>query len=77
MEVRCIQEKKGSNFHCEIKVEFKINFISFLFLQVLMGVFFYTQSLALLDDLPIDETYSDAKTFYSDAQNGYSLVSIH
>ncbi|CAB0007673.1 unnamed protein product [Nesidiocoris tenuis] len=38
-----------------------------------MGLFYYMNSVALLEDLPLEEEYTDPKKFYADAENGYSM----
>lgn len=40
-----------------------------------MGVFYYINSVALIEDLAIDEHYADPKQFYLDADKAYSQVS--
>lgn len=39
-----------------------------------MGVFYYIHSVALIEDLPIKEHYTDLKEFYVDADAAYSKV---
>ncbi|KOX70789.1 Ribonuclease kappa [Melipona quadrifasciata] len=44
-----------------------------IFQLLLMGIFFYTKSVALVEDLPIEEeeTFSKATDFYAAADRGY------
>lgn len=44
---------------------------------VFMGIFYHIKSVALAEDLPLKETYSDMTDFYSDADRGYSLNAIN
>lgn len=39
-----------------------------------MGVFYYIHSVALIEDLPIDEHYHSAKEFYAAADLAYTQV---
>lgn len=41
-----------------------------------MGVFYYIHSVALIEDLPLEEHYSDPKAFYAAADTAYSQVII-
>lgn len=41
-----------------------------------MGVLYYINSVALIEDLPIDEHYTDLKKFYAEADAAYSQVKI-
>lgn len=41
-----------------------------------MGVFYYIHSVALIEDLPIKEHYTDLKQFYVEADAAYSKVNI-
>ncbi|KAG4067516.1 hypothetical protein HA402_005288 [Bradysia odoriphaga] len=38
----------------------------------LMGVFYYIHSVALIEDLPLEEHYSDPNKFYAAADAAYS-----
>ncbi|KAJ6641192.1 Ribonuclease kappa [Pseudolycoriella hygida] len=38
----------------------------------LMGVFYYIHSVALIEDLPLEEHYSDPAEFYAAADMAYS-----
>ncbi|KAK1136112.1 hypothetical protein K0M31_000680 [Melipona bicolor] len=44
-----------------------------IFQLLLMGIFFYTKSVALVEDLPIEEeeNFSKATDFYAAADRGY------
>lgn len=39
-----------------------------------MGVFYYIHSVALVEDLPLDEHYSSPEEFYAAADRAYSQV---
>lgn len=39
-----------------------------------MGVFYYIHSVALIEDLPLKEHYTDPATFYAEADAAYSQV---
>ncbi|EDW01432.1 ribonuclease kappa [Drosophila grimshawi] len=39
---------------------------------VLMGLFFYIHSVALIEDLPLEEKYSSLEEFYTAANNAYT-----
>ncbi len=39
-----------------------------------MGVFFYTHSVALAEDLTLEEHYSDLDAFYKDVNASYEQV---
>ncbi|GAB0091952.1 Ribonuclease kappa [Sergentomyia squamirostris] len=39
---------------------------------VLMGVFYYIHSVALIEDLPLEEHYSGPVEFYAEADKAYS-----
>lgn len=47
--------------------------------QVLMGIFYYIKSVALIEDLPIEEThvFNSVTEFYTEADRGYTQVSSH
>lgn len=49
-------------------------FIILSFKQVLMGVFFYTHSVALAEDLTLESHYSDLDSFYKDVNASYQQV---
>ncbi|XP_076751011.1 ribonuclease kappa [Xylocopa sonorina] len=38
---------------------------------LLMGIFFYTKSVALVEDLPLEGTFERATIFYAAADRGY------
>ncbi|XP_055387562.1 ribonuclease kappa [Condylostylus longicornis] len=44
---------------------------------VLMGVFYWMHSVALIEDLPIEEEYHDPKLFYSDVNSAYNQNAIN
>lgn len=37
-----------------------------------MGIFFYIKSVALIEDLPLEEEYDSPEKFYTDADRGYA-----
>jgi len=41
-----------------------------------MGIFYYINSVALIEDIPLDEhmVYKDAQDFYTEADRGYTQV---
>lgn len=39
-----------------------------------MGVFFYTHSVALAEDLTLETHYTDLDQFYADVNNSYEKV---
>lgn len=39
-----------------------------------MGVFYYSGSVALLEDLPLDEEHENIESFIGDVEKGYLLV---
>lgn len=41
-----------------------------------MGLFFYVHSVALIEDLPIEEEYHTLEAFYADANAAYNQVSL-
>lgn len=41
-----------------------------------MGVFYYIHSVALIEDLPLEEHYNDPDKFYAAADAAYSQVII-
>lgn len=43
--------------------------------QTIMGVFYFTHSVALVEDLPLEEHYHTPNEFYSAADQAYSQVS--
>lgn len=46
----------------------------YFFLQVLMGLFFYIHSVALIEDLPLNEKYASLEEFYDAANAAYNQV---
>ena len=40
-----------------------------------MGVFFYTKSVALVEDVPLDERYESESSLMSDMEAGFEQVS--
>ncbi|XP_003703752.1 ribonuclease kappa [Megachile rotundata] len=42
-----------------------------IFQLLLMGLFFYVKSVALIEDLPLEEYYDTATDFYAAADRGY------
>lgn len=48
-------------------------------LQVLMGIFYYVRSVALVEDLPMGEAeeIKDINEFYAQADRGYSQVWLY
>ena len=48
----------------------------FLFFQSLMGVFFYTKSVALIEDVPLEEEYENEQTLITDMETGFQQVSF-
>lgn len=46
----------------------------FYIFQVLMGVFYYIHSVALIEDLPLEEHYHTPGDFYAAADRAYSQV---
>lgn len=61
----------------KIKIlEFAKTFDFSLFFKVLMGVFYYIHSVALIEDLPLDEHYDTPADFYAAADVAYSQVSF-
>lgn len=47
-------------------------FHAVLFPQLLMGVFFYVKSVALIEDLPLEgKTFASATEFYEEVDRGY------
>ena len=45
-------------------------------LQSLMGVFFYTNSVALVEDVPMEEEYSNEHDTITDLEAGYQQVNL-
>ena len=45
-----------------------------LFFQVIMGVFFYVHSVALIEDVPLEEHFATPDEFYAAANTAYSQV---
>lgn len=43
-------------------------------LKVLMGLFFYINSVALIEDLPLEEEYHSLEDFYAAANRAYNQV---
>ena len=41
-----------------------------------MGVFFYTKSVALVEDVPLDEKYESESSLMSDMEAGFEQVSL-
>lgn len=56
--------------------EFAKTFDFSLFSKVLMGVFYYIHSVALIEDLPLEEHYETPDDFYEAAGVAYSQVSV-
>lgn len=48
-----------------------------IYLQTLMGVFYYIHSVALIEDLPLHEHYADPNVFYQEADAAYSQVNAY
>ncbi|XP_014274952.1 ribonuclease kappa-B [Halyomorpha halys] len=42
-----------------------------------MGIFYYFKSVALLEDLPIEESYSTPHEFYTAAEAGYKTNAMN
>lgn len=42
-----------------------------------MGIFYYIHSVALIEDLPLEEHYHDPAEFYAAADVAYSQVNFH
>ncbi|XP_014260491.1 ribonuclease kappa-B-like [Cimex lectularius] len=40
---------------------------------VCMGIFYYAHSVALLEDIHLQESYTDTQVFFRDADNGYAM----
>ena len=47
----------------------------FPFFQSLMGVFFYTKSVALIEDVPLEEEYESEAKLITDMETGFQQVS--
>ena len=45
-------------------------------LQAVMGVFFYTKSVALVEDVPLEEKYESESSLLRDMEAGYEQVLI-
>ncbi|XP_053991279.1 ribonuclease kappa-B [Hylaeus volcanicus] len=43
-----------------------------IFQLLLMGIFFYVKSVALVEDLPLGGSFTDVKEFYAEADRGYT-----
>ncbi|KZC10943.1 PREDICTED: ribonuclease kappa-B [Dufourea novaeangliae] len=43
-----------------------------IFQLVLMGIFFYVKSVALVEDLPLEGNFKNIKDFYTQADRGYT-----
>lgn len=41
-----------------------------------MGLFFYIHSVALIEDLPLEEEYKDLDEFYTAANTAYNQVGL-
>nr|XP_031840641.1 ribonuclease kappa [Nomia melanderi] len=37
-----------------------------------MGIFFYVKSVALVEDVPLEETYDQVDKFYKEVDRGYT-----
>lgn len=67
----------GSDFSYFIVGVNKVNkkCVSFDFCQqTLMGIFYYARSVALIEDLPLNHTYTDPKAFFNHADKAYEQV---
>ena len=42
--------------------------------KLLMGIFFFTENVALVEDIPLNDTYHDAQSLQKDMQQGYRQV---
>lgn len=42
-----------------------------------MGLFFYIHSVALIEDLPLEEEYKTLDEFYTAANNAYNQVGLN
>lgn len=58
------------------KIKWKISRLFFSFQQTLMGMFYYMHSVALIEDLPLNHTYTDPAEFYVQADIAYTQVRI-
>ena len=56
---------------CSVELHFK----TFPFFQSLMGVFFYTKSVALIEDVPLEEEYESEAKLITDMETGFQQVS--
>ena len=52
-----------------------MNLQPFPFFQSLMGVFFYTKSVALIEDVPLEEEYESEAKLITDMETGFQQVS--
>ncbi|XP_076658295.1 ribonuclease kappa [Halictus rubicundus] len=43
-----------------------------IFQLLLMGIFFYVKSVALVEDLPLEGEFKSAADFYAEADRGYT-----
>lgn len=43
----------------------------------LMGIFYYTHSVALIEDLPLEHHYDDPKKFFAEADKAYSQNALN
>ncbi|XP_076220951.1 ribonuclease kappa [Nomia melanderi] len=43
-----------------------------IFQLLLMGIFFYVKSVALVEDVPLEETYDQVDKFYKEVDRGYT-----
>lgn len=44
-------------------------------MKTIMGFFFFTHSVALVEDLPLDDHYPTPNAFYAAADKAYATVS--
>ena len=64
-------KKHGNLKQCSVK----LNLQPFPFFQSLMGVFFYTKSVALIEDVPLEEEYESEAKLITDMETGFQQVS--
>uniref|UniRef100_A0A023FB88 Putative membrane-bound ribonuclease n=1 Tax=Triatoma infestans TaxID=30076 RepID=A0A023FB88_TRIIF len=42
-----------------------------------MGIFYFVNSVALLEDIPLGEKFEDTKSFYTAAKSGYTVNAMN
>ena len=66
----CLKNKETFK-HCIVE----LNLQMFPLFQSLMGVFFYTKSVALIEDVPLEEEYESEAKLITDMETGFQQVS--